>query len=165
MFDSSTVESLLSSLRGGYDGQVVCEPRHVSWFEISADCLLQEYRIARAAVDPAVVPSASQPGGWRGLRYYRLHGSPRIYYSRYDDAFLSRLASEILVSFGECWCIFDNTASGAAVDDALRLRRFMEAELGSPKLEIDLEGALPRQPDGTGLDRQAFADPMPLEFR
>ena len=35
-----------------------------------------DLRVARVAADPAKVPAAAEPGGWRGLAYYRLHGSP-----------------------------------------------------------------------------------------
>jgi uncharacterized protein YecE (DUF72 family) len=56
------------------------------------------------------------------LAYYRLHGSPRIYYSGYAPAFLDELAQrlrEAAAHAGEAWCIFDNTALGEATGDAL----------------------------------------------
>jgi len=40
--------------------------------------------------------------------YFRLHGSPRIYYSGYADAELQTLAPKLRQ--GD-WCIFDNTAA------------------------------------------------------
>lgn len=79
--------------------------------------------IARVAADPARVPSAGRPGGTLRLSYYRLHGAPRVYYSAYDSAFLSTLAAAIRGSAAEeVWCIFDNTASGAATANALTLQ-------------------------------------------
>jgi uncharacterized protein YecE (DUF72 family) len=99
---------------------VVFEPRHPSWFDENADCLLSAYAIARVAADPAGVPAASRPGGAPGLSYYRLHGAPRTYYSSYDSAFLSSLLTAIHADPAEeVWCIFDNTASGAATANAL----------------------------------------------
>ena len=90
----------------------------------AADALLAEHRIARVAADPAVVPRAAEPGGWNGLVYYRLHGSPRLYYSSYDDAALDALAAKLKAAAqrGPAWCIFDNTAAGAAMDNALHLQ-------------------------------------------
>jgi uncharacterized protein YecE (DUF72 family) len=79
-------------------------------------------RASRA--DPVPVEGASDPGGWRGLVYYRLHGAPRIYYLRYDDAALAELKlrlEESRVRGADAWCIFDNTASGAAFGNALTL--------------------------------------------
>jgi len=102
---------------------VVCEPRHPSWFASEAEELLASYAIARAAADPARTSDAGSPGGIRTLEYYRLHGAPRMYYSAYDASFLSRLANAILQSAAkEVWCIFDNTASGAATANALEIQ-------------------------------------------
>jgi uncharacterized protein YecE (DUF72 family) len=58
------------------------EPRHPDWFTKSADDLFTEFKISRAAADPAVENAARDPGGWNGLLYFRLHGSPRAYYLR-----------------------------------------------------------------------------------
>ena len=77
--------------------------------------------MARVAADPAVVPDARVPGGWTGLSYWRLHGSPRIYYSAYSEGDLVSLADEVTGVEGEAWCIFDNTAAGAATGQALDL--------------------------------------------
>ena len=73
---------------------------------------------------------ADEPGGWRGLSYYRLHGSPRIYYSAYSPEYLAAIA-EVLARDAaagiETWCIFDNTAAFAATGDALTTRRLVQA--------------------------------------
>jgi uncharacterized protein YecE (DUF72 family) len=56
--------------------------------------------------------------------YYRLHGSPRIYYSSYQDDYLESLAGR-LRQFRRrrvpTWCIFDNTTLGAGTGNALSL--------------------------------------------
>jgi uncharacterized protein YecE (DUF72 family) len=78
--------------------------------------------VARVAADPPRVEGGGEPGGWRGLAYFRLHGSPRTYYSSYDDGYLDSLAKKLgaLRRRGiPAWCIFDNTASGAATANAL----------------------------------------------
>ena len=79
--------------------------------------------MARVAADPAVVRQAAEPGGWGGLVYYRLHGSPKVYYSAYPAAYLDALSRAIAGAAGAApvWCIFDNTAIGAATADALTL--------------------------------------------
>ena len=122
-FDSSSARKLLSLLRQEYSGDVVCEPRHSSWFCDRVDGLLQHYRVARVAADPACVPDAIRPGGWSSLVYFRLHGSPRRFYSAYDDDFLTKLCVELenLRTSARVWCIFDNTASGSAAQNALEL--------------------------------------------
>jgi uncharacterized protein YecE (DUF72 family) len=122
-FDPSRAKKFLSLLRGTFSGDVVWEPRHSSWFDGQVDDLLKEFRIARVAADPACVPVASQPGGLACLTYFRLHGSPRRYFSAYSDDFLNILAAQLasVVAGARVWCIFDNTASGSAVQNALEL--------------------------------------------
>ena len=123
-FDQVVADAFFASLRARTGAMVACEPRHPSWFEPTADRLLGDYRVARVAADPAKVPAAAVNGGWRGLAYFRLHGSPRMYYSRYDDDFLAGLAARLHgTEADEIWCLFDNTTSGAAADNALTLRR------------------------------------------
>jgi uncharacterized protein YecE (DUF72 family) len=125
----------LRMFRRHYEGPAVLEPRHLSWFGDEAGSLLRELRIARVAADPALAPEAAQPAGWPGLVYFRLHGSPRRYYSSYSGQFLSRLAEDLqrLSSRAAVWCIFDNTASGAALGNALELISRMEAIQPSTK--------------------------------
>jgi uncharacterized protein YecE (DUF72 family) len=78
------------------------------------------------AADPAPAPGAEHPAGWHGLVYYRLHGSPRMYYSSYEPAVLSGVADALRTSTAaERWCIFDNTARGAAVENALAMRALL----------------------------------------
>jgi uncharacterized protein YecE (DUF72 family) len=104
---------------------VVLEPRHESWFTTEVESLLVDYRIARVAADPARVPVAAEPGGHSGLVYLRLHGSPRIYYSGYPVEYLESVARLLDASASRdipTWCIFDNTALGAATSDALTVQ-------------------------------------------
>ncbi|TGP98879.1 MULTISPECIES: DUF72 domain-containing protein [unclassified Mesorhizobium] len=102
--------------------RLVCEPRHPSWFEADAEALLADRRIARVAADPAPVPSAAAPAGWPGLAYFRWHGAPRAYYSDYDADSLARFGRQMeaaAASGAEVWGIFDNTAAGHALGNAL----------------------------------------------
>ena len=124
-FEAQTLNRFLKLLRDRFAGSVVWEPRHPSWFGAEADELLQAFQIARVAADPAVVPDAALPAGWASVVYFRLHGSPRRYYSSYDDKFLKDLAVtlEERSRRAEVWCVFDNTASGAAARNALDLSR------------------------------------------
>ena len=80
-FDTAVAVPFFDALRARWGGGLACEPRHPSWFEAEPDALLMHHRIARVAADPARVPQAAVPGGWRGLAYYRLHGSPAMYRS------------------------------------------------------------------------------------
>ena len=122
VFDTRVADTFFSLLRERFAGVVACEPRHPSWFSAEADALLIAFQIARVAADPAIMPAATTPGGWRGLAYYRLHGSPTMYASAYSATYLNDLAQHLRVLSVPAWCIFDNTALGAATTDALELR-------------------------------------------
>jgi uncharacterized protein YecE (DUF72 family) len=122
-FDTARTEEFFTTLRDRFSGGVVCEPRHASWFTDEAKRMLVAAQVARVAADPALVPEAARPGGWSGLVYYRLHGSPEMYTSAYSDAYLHRLAQALRATAqaAPSWCIFDNTALGAATANALDL--------------------------------------------
>ena len=126
-FDRDLFDGFSQRLTDTVPAAIAVEPRHASWFEDPVDAFLAERRIARVAADPAVVPRAAEPGGWPGLRYHRLHGSPVTYRSPYEDAFLDALAERL--EPGD-WCIFDNTASGAALPNAVALLRRLGAGSG-----------------------------------
>jgi uncharacterized protein YecE (DUF72 family) len=125
-FDPVIAGTFFDLLRARFDGQVVCEPRHPTWFSDAVDQVLAGFRIARVAADPARVPRAAEPRGWAGIIYRRLHGSPRMYYSAYAPAYLAGIARQIhetAVPDQDSWCIFDNTALGEAMPNALALMR------------------------------------------
>ena len=102
VFEPASAEAFFVALRQRFAGAVVLEPRHESWV---AAPMLQAYRIAQVVVDPS-----------------------RIYHSAYDERYLQALAEQMKVAAAEgaaAWCIFDNTASGAALGNALALAALM----------------------------------------
>jgi uncharacterized protein YecE (DUF72 family) len=128
-FNVQIAEAFFRMLRALHSGPTVLEPRHATWFSPEVNHLLQKFSIARVAADPAPVAEAASPAGWNQLIYYRLHGSPRTYYSDYPEAFLQSLATTIAHQHrpADVWCIFDNTAAGAALGNAQALEHFLTA--------------------------------------
>jgi uncharacterized protein YecE (DUF72 family) len=129
-FEARAAGAFFKVLRKRFDHGVALEPRHASWMGTRAEKLLVDFQVARVAADPSRAPGDADPGGWRGLAYFRLHGSPRTYYSSYDDAYLESLAARLRDLRRRripSWCIFDNTASGAAAGNALSLARKLRA--------------------------------------
>jgi uncharacterized protein YecE (DUF72 family) len=123
-FDVSIAEHFFRTLRQSVRSPIVCEPRHLSWFTRDAENMMQEYVISRVAADPAIAPAATFPGACLQACYFRWHGTPRMYYSAYDEPALINLAkmSATMASEAtEVWCIFDNTALGAAWRNAIEL--------------------------------------------
>ncbi|MEO6103466.1 MAG: DUF72 domain-containing protein [Pseudoxanthomonas sp.] len=126
-FEARVAATFFAMLRRRWDGAIACEPRHASWFGAAADTVWQRHRIARVGADPALCDEARHSAGIDGLRYWRWHGSPRVYYSAYDEETLQAMAKDVFAGTSgsgpteaEAWVIFDNTANGHAVPNALR---------------------------------------------
>jgi uncharacterized protein YecE (DUF72 family) len=118
-----------SMLRGLTSVRVACEPRHLSWFTPEAADVMTDAGIACVRAHPLPVPDV-EPVGDRHTLYIRLHGAPRIYYSAYDEAFIDAVAlriAEARRAGRQVWCIFDNTARGEAIPNALALMRRLNA--------------------------------------
>ena len=132
-YDEGVAHEFFTTLRELHPGAVVLEPRHATWFTAPADRLLRTFEIARAAADPPKGSDlAAQPGGWPGLSYWRLHGTPRTYYSIYEEPWLHTFAEQLksLESRSEAketWVIFDNTALGHATPNAIQLEDTLRA--------------------------------------
>jgi uncharacterized protein YecE (DUF72 family) len=128
-FDRRRVDTFFRTLRGMHDGRVACEPRNATWYTDDASEVLSRYDIARVVADPPRPAAAARPAETASFAYYRLHGSPRVYWSSYDAERLESLAAE-LRSFSKTkvvWVVFDNTASGAAWVNAERLAALVRA--------------------------------------
>ena len=128
-FEPRVAGNFLALLREMHAGHAVCEPRHASWFEGRADAMLHGQRIGRIAADPAVVASASEPGGWTGIVYYRLHGSPRKYWSVYETQRLQQWAAALqaVPRRTPAWCVLDNTAGSGAFGNAREIARIIDS--------------------------------------
>ena len=114
---------------------IVCEPRHPSWFGREAEALLLAEGVGRVGADPPRAETGDAPGGAPEVAYLRLHGSPQLYVSDYGeealrtiDARLRRLAH----GARHLWCIFDNTAAGAATSNALALSALRDRQRFAP---------------------------------
>lgn len=125
-YDEAVAQRFFMALRERCATPVVLEPRHESW--CSAQPLLISHQVSQAAVDPSRISTDRAPAGTP--RYWRLHGSPRIYHSPYDLPYLESLAVQLTTQQAEStWCIFDNTASGAAMANALTLLSLLDTHL------------------------------------
>ena len=125
-FDARRANAFFAMLRRRTAAPVACEPRNASWFAPPADGVWTRYGISRVAADPALGAEAARPGGAGRWSYWRWHGSPRMYYDGYDEPRLQDLAAALKAHATRrrvAWCIFDNTAGGHAIVDALRLQQ------------------------------------------
>lgn len=122
-FDRHVVDAFLSLLRQRANMTLACEARHLSWFGNEAARVLQAHDVTTVIADPQLAPLSAFTHFGDAV-YIRMHGSPRMYYSDYSAADLDRIAADILhhaEAGRRAWCVFDNTAEGAAVPNALSL--------------------------------------------
>lgn len=132
-------DRFFTALRERHTGAVTLEPRHRTWFGDAAQALLAQHGIGLVRADPLACQDAQWPvddaAPVGGVAYYRLHGSPRMYYSAYDDAFVQALAMRMVNDAAHAkavWCIFDNTAEGAATVNALAMQELLTHTPASP---------------------------------
>lgn len=129
-YQAGVAMRFFKSLSQACEARVACEPRHASWFTPSAEATLKRFNVARVAADPARTPTAHLPGGSKKLVYYRLHGSPRMYYSAYRQEYLAQVANNmrgLSTRTQEVWCVFDNTARYEAWPNAQQLSKLLGA--------------------------------------
>jgi uncharacterized protein YecE (DUF72 family) len=127
-FEREPADRFLTELSRSLPCPLVCEPRHASWFSAAARKLLDLNGVGLVSADPRRSETEYEPTG--PIPYFRLHGSPRMYYSHYSDASLKALAERVVSAAAatvDVWCVFDNTAAHAAWDDALKLRRLVRS--------------------------------------
>lgn len=123
VFDESAARNFFTMLRLETSVLIACEPRSPTWFTPTAGRLLKEFGLVRVRADPT--PAGCEftaDETWQNA-YLRLHGSPRIYYSSYSMTQLNDLLALVAGPATKVmWCIFDNTAAGAAWPNALSLK-------------------------------------------
>lgn len=116
-FDPPVLAAFFQCVRGHWKGRIEIEPRHVSWSEKSALGLLKEYEIGLVYADPQGKELREAAIGTHS-NYFRLHGSPKVYFSSYSADEIREIAARL---GPRSWCIFDNTASGAAQINGIRM--------------------------------------------
>jgi uncharacterized protein YecE (DUF72 family) len=130
-YDESVAARFFDRLRTLTSVPVVCEPRHASWFEEDVAEMLAGLGVGYVIADPPAV-ELPVPAVDIDTVYIRLHGSPVMYHSAYPEEVLQRLYEDMkqhMQAGKPVWCVFDNTASGAAVPNALSLlSRFKRGE-------------------------------------
>jgi uncharacterized protein YecE (DUF72 family) len=121
------LRELLAALDGWSEVRHALEPRHESWFCADVADELRAHRVAVCLSDAPTWPL------WDAvttdLVYVRLHGHTRLYASSYPAESLARWAERARAWRDEgrqVHVYFDNTAEGAAVGNALELRRRLD---------------------------------------
>lgn len=116
-FNYKQANLLYKTIRKKFKGPMVLEARNTGWLSDESLELIKKYNISKVTADPEKCPG-DVPGE---IKYYRLHGSPLIYKSDYDQEYLEELFVEMSAHDGDVWCIFDNTQFGHATNNAVTI--------------------------------------------
>ncbi len=128
-FKHDNAATFFALLRASFVGEIVLEARHLTWFDVDVQHLLFEHNISRVAADPPVTANVAKAN--MEPSYFRLHGFPDVYFSKYSDKFLASLSEDLRSahrSASAVWCIFDNTGLGHATTDAIETMALLQAK-------------------------------------
>lgn len=121
-YSESVLEKMLAQFSLFHEN--VIEFRHISWWRKDVMDALQEKSVCFSGVSyPGLISDAvaNLP-----LAYYRFHGVPKLYHSKYAEAFLETVARQLSSSpVKDAYVYFNNTASGAALENAQYLQYFV----------------------------------------
>jgi uncharacterized protein YecE (DUF72 family) len=118
-YDAALLRNMTQQMNTLY--QNVIEFRHISWWRKDVFAALKEANIIFCGVSyPGLINEAIVD---LPLTYYRFHGVPKLYYSKYDETFMQHIAQQIAQSdTREAFIYFNNTAEGAAIENAKYLQ-------------------------------------------
>jgi uncharacterized protein YecE (DUF72 family) len=104
----------------------VVEFRHPSWWQDNVYRAFEERNIVFCGMSHPELPDKVVKTS--GKVYYRLHGVPHLYYSKYDVPKLEQLVNDITSLNGveQAFIFFNNTAEGAALHNAKQLQELSE---------------------------------------
>lgn len=103
----------------------VVEFRHESWWRQEVYDALEKSRITFCSVNYPKLPT--QVIKTNAIGYYRFHGSPQLFYSLYKVEELESVLQQITEhDFKEAYIYFNNTASSAAIINALKVKDILQ---------------------------------------
>jgi uncharacterized protein YecE (DUF72 family) len=112
---------------------LVIEFRHPEWISERTERLLDDARVGWCLADMPACP-VTRPTAGATILYLRRHGIDGRYHGSYSDAALHQdadLICEWAAKGCDTFAFFNNTADGAAVQDARRLQAMVAARCGA----------------------------------
>ena len=121
-YSDERLERIINHLHNGFTNSV--EFRHESWWTDKVYRQLKKKKIIFCGISHPGLPD--QAIVTNKTAYYRFHGTPRRYYSSYDQSTLKKIADTIRETaiVKEAFVFFNNTATVAAIEDATFLRKY-----------------------------------------
>lgn len=124
VYSEEALEKVISHTNPAFKN--VIEFRHESWWREDVQETLAANNVSfcgvsfpKIAIDDAVINTP--------VCYYRFQGVPVLFHSGYDEAFIQKIYNQISgdETVKEAFVYFNNTASGAALENAKYLKRLV----------------------------------------
>lgn len=124
-FSDELLDNIIANTNTGFTNAI--EFRNATWWNKKVYDKLAEHNITFCGVSYPKLPDDVIVN--TSTNYYRLHGVPKLYYEQYDDPFLESVANRISKSrkIKEAYVYFNNTASVAAIHNALYLKQMLNS--------------------------------------
>ena len=127
-FSYSEERLQLVLMAANQDFKNVVEFRNESWWSQDVFDALSQSNITFCSVNYPKLPT--EVITTNNLGYYRFHGNPRLFYSEYSTEELGAVAQGFMdKDITEAYIYFNNTASKAAIINALEFNRLAEKDL------------------------------------
>ncbi len=124
-YNKELLENFLKILSSDY--QHVVEIRNITFHNEEFIELLRKYKICLCFSDCAGKYPSWYEVQTTNYLYIRMHGSKKLYVSKYEEEELKTLAEKIKsFNINSAFIYFDNTAEGYAVPNALKMKEFLE---------------------------------------
>jgi uncharacterized protein YecE (DUF72 family) len=125
-FTTENLDQILGAVDSGFDN--VLEFRHKSWWNPVVFESLQKEKITFCGISHPSLPDTVR--NTPNLGYYRFHGTPTLYRSSYSRQAIKRVYASICEQPPRrMYIYFNNTANGAAIDNAIKLMRMVAGRL------------------------------------
>jgi uncharacterized protein YecE (DUF72 family) len=122
-YTDERLDKIINSLNPSFKNAL--EFRHVSWWNSDVYKKLTKHKITFCGMSHPVLPDDVIAN--TDEVYYRFHGVPDLYRSRYSIEFLQKVANQIKhnKNIKEAWCYFNNDYDAIGVFNARELEGLM----------------------------------------
>lgn len=125
-FSEEVLQQIIQNMDTSFDN--VIEFRHASWWKKQAVDELAAHGITFCGISYPALPDSAVVN--TAVVYYRFHGVPRLYHSPHPEEEIKKVATAIGKSetVKKAFVYFNNTASGAAIENALFLEKLVSGQ-------------------------------------
>lgn len=112
---------------------VVVEFRDAGWWQNDVYKVLSNHHIIFSGISHPLLPDDVIVNN--KIAYYRFHGVPRLYYSKYDEQFIKAIADKLTghKALKEVFIYFNNTATAAAIENINWLNAWLKKQITADK--------------------------------